>query len=109
MLFIGQGLRGSNNCRFSGVHTHGVDVFHVTDNDAGIICIPHDLILNLCPAEHAFFNKHLIDAAAPEPAFRNLKELFFCAGNSAAGTAKGVSRADDQGQAEFPNNLFGFF
>jgi len=91
------------------VHAHGVDIFHVTDNDTGIVCIPHDLVLNFCPAEYAFFNKDLVNAAAPEPAFRDLKEFLFCPGNSASSPAEGVSRADNKRETEFFNNLFGFF
>ena len=63
VLFISECLGRSHNDAVAGVHAHRVDIFHVTDGDAGAVSVPHDLILDLLPAGDAALHEHLSHTA----------------------------------------------
>ena len=59
VLIIGQGLRGSYDDTLPGVDTEGVEVLHITDRDAVIIAVTHDLVLDFLPSLEALLYEHL--------------------------------------------------
>src|SRR5437016_14600971 len=56
---VRQCLARSNNDAFSGMNTHGVDVFHVADRHAIIETVAHNLVFNFFPATQIFFDQDL--------------------------------------------------
>ena len=45
----------------AGVDSHGVEVLHVTDDDAVVVGVPHDLVLVLLPSEDGLLDEDLVD------------------------------------------------
>ena len=42
------------------MNAHGIDIFHITNGNGGIICITHYLVFDLFVALYAFFDKNLV-------------------------------------------------
>ena len=59
VLFIIQGLRGSDHDRLTGMDAHRVEVFHVAHRDAVIPSVANDLVLDLLPTSQALLDKNL--------------------------------------------------
>ncbi len=82
---VGQRLGRRNDDGLARVDAHRVDVLHVTDGDARVAGVPHDLVLELLPAEDALLDENLVDAGALEAAFGDVLELLDGVGDAAAG------------------------
>ena len=72
-----------------------IDVLHVADGDAVSCTVPHNLVLDFFPSGDASFNKYLADAGKTESVGKNLNQLFFIVSDTAAASAKGVSRTQN--------------
>ena len=73
-----------------------VNIFHVADDNACIICIPHDLILIFNPAKDTFLNEALGNPAAFQAKFNYCFKFLFCVCNTTACTAKGICRSNNE-------------
>ncbi len=102
---VGEGLDGGHHYRLAGVNPHGVHVLHIADGDAGIIAIPHHLILQLRPAPHALFEEHLADPGPFQPQVADLQELLPGLGYASSRTAQCICGPDHQGQTKLLHNL----
>ena len=68
---IGERLRGRDGDGIAGVHAHRIEVFDGADDDGVVGQIAHDLQLEFLPAQHAFFDQHLVHGREIESALQN--------------------------------------
>ncbi len=98
-------LGGEAHCRsdydgVTGVDAHRVHVLHGADGDGVAHAVPDDLELDLLPAGDALFNQDLGNGRQTQTILSDLMEFFHGGGNTAAGTAHGEGRTDDDRQAD---------
>ena len=79
---------------------HRVHVLHGADSDGVAHAVPDDLELDLLPAGDALFNQDLGNGRQTQTILSDLMEFFHGGGNTAAGTAHGEGRTDDDRQAD---------
>ncbi len=108
MIFIVKCLGRCDHDGLACVDTHGVDVLHVTYHDTCIVGIPHDLVLELLPAQYAFLDKHLADTAASKSPFSYFQKLLTGMGYTSTGTSQGIGRPYDKRQSQLINEPFCF-
>ncbi len=112
ILTIGQGLGRSDNDGIPGMNAYGVDIFHSADDNAVICTVPHDFEFHFLPAGNAAFDQNLVDRGQFNAAVGNFFHFITVMGNAAAGTAKGISRTDNDRITDFiskSNGRFQFF
>ena len=68
--------------------SHGIDVLHVTDDDATVVGIPHDLELDLLPSQDRFLDQDLVDTAVCESVGGDLPEFGLVVSDSSSGTSQ---------------------
>ena len=73
----------------------GVKVLHRADGDNIALAVAHDLKFDLLPAGDALFDQHLRDGRKLQTVGGDLDQFFFVADDTAAGTAEGKGRTDD--------------
>jgi len=86
--------RGDHDA-LAGVDPHGVHVLHGADDHAVVLAVPHHLVLQLLPAEHALLDEHLVDAGVDEPAANDRDEFLLVVSDAPSGAAEGVGGADE--------------
>ncbi len=79
---------------------HRVDVLDRADDDHVVVAIPHQLELELTPAEDRLLDEHLVDGARREALGDDLAELGLRSGGAAALAAHRECRADDRRQLQ---------
>ena len=72
--------------------TNRVNVLHVADSDAVSCAVTHYLILDFFPACDTALYQNLSNTGKTKTILQDLTKLVFIVGNSAAASAKGVSR-----------------
>ncbi len=50
VLTVGERLARRHHDAVTGVHAHRIEVLHIAYGDAGVVGVPHDLVLDLFPA-----------------------------------------------------------
>ena len=73
------------------MHTHGIDVFHVTYSDTVACAVAHHLILDLLPACNTALHKNLSHTGKAKTVFQNGFQLHLIVGDTAAGTSQCIS------------------
>ena len=104
-LAVGKGLAGRDHDRVPGVDSHGVQVLHVADREAGVLGVPHHLVLDLLPAQQGPLHQHLPDGAGRQPLPDHRPQLQRGGGDPAPGPAQGEGGPDHQGQAALRREL----
>ncbi len=97
---VAEGLGGCNGDAVAGVNSHGVHVFNRTDDDNVVVLVPHHLQLELLPTEYGLFEHNLMNQAGVQSGPRQGFEFLGVVGHPAAGTAKSVARAHDNGKTD---------
>jgi hypothetical protein len=92
-------LRGHGD-RVARVHAHRVHVLDRANDHHVVVAIPHDLELELAPADHRLLHQHLADRAGREALGDHLVELGLAAGDAAALTAHRETRPHDRRQPD---------
>ena len=82
------------------MHTHGVQVFNRTNDDAVVGPVAYHLHLILFPAEQGLLNQQFSGRRGFQPALADQLELLGVIGNAAAGAPKGKAGADNRGKAQ---------
>ena len=107
VLGVGERLRGCDDDRVAGVDAHRVEVLYVADRDAGVVGVPHHLVLQLLPAEERAFNQDLGDGRRSEAgrderaiSLRRVRDTAACATERVGGT-------DHRGQADLLDGRLG--
>ena len=59
VLLVSQCLRRSHNNAVSGMHTHRINIFHVTNRDAVALAVTHHLVFDLFPSRDTALYEHL--------------------------------------------------
>ena len=75
------------------MHTHRVDVLHITYCDAVSSTVPHHLILDLFPTGDAPLYQHLSHTRQTQPIFQNFPQLKLIVRDASAAAAQSISRA----------------
>jgi hypothetical protein len=81
------------------VYPHRVDVLHVTDDDTGVVGVPHHLVLEFDPPRYRLGDEHLAVAREPEPLPNALDELLEVVDDAGAGATERVRRPRDDRQS----------
>ena len=105
VFVVGKCLRRGDDDAVAGMYADRVDVFHVADHDTIVGCVTDDFVLDFLPTGHAALDQHLRDHAVGQAAVDHLVELFFAVDDTAAGTAQGIRRSDDQRITDFAGEL----
>src|SRR4029453_18782259 len=84
VLPVGQRQRRRDGDAVPGVHAHRIDVLDRADDDEVVGAVPHHLDLELFPADHGFFEQHLVNRAQVDAAAGELAEFLDVVGNAAA-------------------------
>ena len=92
VLFVSKSLGRSNYDGVSCVDTNRVNVLHVADSDAVSCAVTHYLILDFFPACDTALYQNLSNTGKTKTILQDLTKLVFIVGNSAAASAKSVSR-----------------
>ena len=74
------------------MYAYRVDVFHVADSDHISGTVAHYLILDFLPTCDTALYQHLSHAGKAEAVFKDFRTLLRIVGNTAAGSAQGISR-----------------
>mmetsp|Transcript_36585 Transcript_36585/g.79850 ORF Transcript_36585/g.79850 Transcript_36585/m.79850 type:complete len:442 (-) Transcript_36585:1351-2676(-) len=98
VLRIGQCHRGGDDNGIARVNAHGVEVLHVADGDAIVVCIPHDLILKLLPTLQALVHDNLW--TVHQSHLHQLPQLALVRGEAAAQAAQGKGCPHQDGVAD---------
>ena len=93
----------------AGMHAHRVDVFDEADGDHLVLGIADHFDFEFFPTEDGFFDEALVRHGEFKTVRANGAEFFHVVAETAACTAHGVCRANDDRVADFSNDLFGFF
>ena len=110
MIFlVGEGLAGSDDYGVAGVDSHRVEVFHITNSNGGIVCIPHYLVFDFLIAFDAFFHKYLMNGRKGKGVFHHCAKLGLIPRKAAARSAQGKCGAENDGIADGVCSLNRFF
>ena len=105
VFFVGQRQRGRDRDGIAGVHAHRVDIFDRADDDAIVRLVADHLHLEFLPAEHAFFDQHLVGGRGVDAALDDVEELVSIIGDAAAGAPQREARPDDGGKPDVGQRL----
>ena len=106
---VAQGLAGRNHDAVSGMHSHGIQVFHVANGYAVVRPIPHNLILDLLPSHQGPLEQHLRNWAGRQAAGNYRLHFFPGICYPASGSSQRIRGAHHQRQTDFPSRFAGFF
>ena len=95
ILMVSQRLGRCDDDGVTGMHAHGVEVFHIADGDAVVVAVTHNFVFDFLPAGHTALNEHLTNQGVIQALDDNIDEFFLILGNAAARAAHGVSWAHD--------------
>ena len=93
--------------RVAGVDAHRVEVLDRADDDAVVVLVAHHLHLELFPADHRFFQQHLVDGREVQAVLHQLVELLAVVGDARAGAAEGEAGPHHAGQPDLLHRLPG--
>ena len=79
----------------TGMDTNRIDVFHVADCDAVSCTVTHYFVFNFFPSCDAAFYQNFSYTGKSESVLEDLSQFIFVVGNTAAASAKGVSRTEN--------------
>ena len=105
ILFVGQGLGGTDHNAVAGMNAHRINIFHVTDGDGGIVGIPHHLVFDFFEALDGFFHQHLMDGRKDQRVFHDLTKFCFIIGKAAACSSQSEGRAQHHGITDLCGNF----
>ena len=108
ILLIGQRQRGRDGNRIPRMHTHRIQIFNGTDDDAIIRAVADHFHFKLFPAQHAFFHQHFTGHGSGQARGDDLFEFFAVIGNAATRAAEREGRANDARQADDFQRIPGF-
>jgi hypothetical protein len=91
---VGERLHGRHDDRVAGMHAEGIDVLHGADGDARVVCIAHDLVLDLLPSDEAALDDDPADRARPQAGPDAVVVCVLRVHDAAAGAPKGEGRPD---------------
>ncbi len=75
------------------MHTHRIDIFHITYGDTVAGAVPHHLILDFLPSRNAAFHQNLSHPGETQAICQNLLQLDLVMGDTAAGATQRIGRA----------------
>ena len=109
IFFIGKSLGRAYYNGVTGMDSYGIEVFHVTYSDCGIIGITYYFILDLFIALNALFYENFADGRKFKSRCKKLHKFFFIVRKSAAGSAEGECGTKYYGIADLISCLLTFF
>ena len=74
------------------MHTHRIDIFHITYSDTVSCTVPHYFIFNFFPACDAAFHQNLSHTAETKAVGKNIYQFIQIMGNTTAASAQCISR-----------------
>src|SRR5207245_4048957 len=77
-----------------------IEVLHVADGNAGIVGVPHYLVLNFFPADQGPLDQDLTNRTGSQAFAHNDFKLEGTSRHAAAGSAQGVGRSNNQRKAD---------
>ena len=86
---------------------HRIHVLDGADDDGVVGAVAHDFHLEFLPSQHRFLDQHFIGGRCVEARFDNSEKFFLVIGNAAACTAEREGRANDGGQTDHRERVFG--
>ena len=89
------------------MHAHRVEVLDRADDHDVVVCVAHDLELELVPADERLLDEHLADRAFAEAALELRLELVAVVRDPAPVTAEGEGRPQDRGEVELRREVLG--
>ena len=92
VLLIPQSLGRSHNDTVTGMHTHRVDIFHITNGNAVACTVTHNLVLDLFPAGDAALYQNLAYTGKTQTVLQDFFHLHRIAGDTAAAAAQSIGR-----------------
>ena len=107
--FFGNGEHRGNAETVTGMNAYGIDVFNETDGDFLTFGIADNFEFEFLPAQHALFDQHLTDQTGGKTAGNDITQFFDIVNDTAAGSAHGIGRAQNDGITEIGSDLFSFF
>ena len=112
ILPVGERLGRRDDDAVTRMDAHRIEIFHVADDDAGIIGITHYFVFDFFPPFDAALDEHLVDRAGGDSVCRYFPETRFAVGDSSASAAERVRGTDDDriadGGCELDGLLHGF-
>ena len=109
VFFVGQRLRRGHRDRVARVDAHGIEVLDRADDHDVVVLVAHHLHLVLFPAEHGFFEQHLVDRRRGQPPGYLIAEILHVVGDARTGPAQREAGTHDAGQADLlhhPSRIF---
>ncbi len=97
---VAEALRRRHRHRVAGVDAHRVDVLDRADDDHVVVSVPHQLELELAPAEHRLLDEDLVDRARGEALGDDLAKLRLGCRGAAALAAHRERGPDDRRQRQ---------
>ena len=100
VFVVGQGLRGGDDDRVTGVDADRVDVLHRADGDGGVVGVAHNLELDLLVALDALLDQHLMHRREGKAVLHQIAQLLFVVGEAAACAAERKGGTQDDRVAD---------
>ena len=92
VLFIAQRLGRSHNDTVTGMHTHRVNIFHITNGNAVACTVTHNLVLDLFPAGDAALYQYLSHTGKAQTILQDFFHFHRIVGDTAAAAAQSIGR-----------------
>ena len=94
IFLVRQGLGRSYNDTVSCVDADRINILHVADSDTVPCTVAHHFIFDLLPSCNAPLHQNLAHSGEPQTVFQNAFQLFLVVCNTAAASAKRISRPE---------------
>ena len=99
IFFIRQCLAGRDDYRVAGMNADGVEVFHITNGDSGVVRVAYHFVFYLFVALYALFDEHLMHGRERKRVLHHVAHLVGVIGEAAARSAERERGAQDNGIA----------
>src|SRR5659263_391670 len=90
------------------MYAHGIDIFHIAYDDACIVLVTHDLILEFLPAYNTLFDEHMAYPRSFKPPLCYFKKLFFCICDTSSCASESICGADNKWKTKFTYQRLSF-
>ena len=107
VFLVGQGQGRGHHNGVTGVHAHGIHVFHGAHGNHIAQVVAHGFKLDFLPAGNALFHQDLMNGGKVQTVARDLQKLFRGFADTAAGAAQGIGRAHNDGIPDVLRRLHG--
>ena len=107
IFLVGERLGGGHGDRIARVDAHGIEILDRADDDDVVVGVAHHLHLEFLPADHRFFQQHLVDGRGLQAVGDQGVEFGPVVGDAGTGAAEGEAGPHHAGQTDLGDRAAG--